>query len=208
MQIKKAEEIHTNAITNFVKANRKGILGVIIAIVVAAAAYAGYGAYQNKKHQKQWGDMFLAELNFLTDKENSTAALEQYAQQNKNNEAGAYAALMLGNANYQIGDYPKAEMYFKQAVASKFKDISAMAEVSLITALIAQNLNEQAIAQADSFIAKNPNHFALAQVSHSKALAQELSGKKEDAKASYNKLAQDYPNTYYAAFAQLRLQEL
>lgn len=208
MQTKKEETTHTNLITTFVKNNYKGILGVIIAVVLITAGYCAYGAYQNKKSQKVWGDMFLAELTFLTDKDNSTAALEQYAKANKDNEAGAYASLMLGNIYYQSSDFPKAELNFKQALASKFKDIAAMAEVSLISTLMAQDLNDLAIAQADAFIAKNANHFALAQVAHSKALAQELSGKQEEAKAAYNKIAQDYPATYYAAFAELRLKAL
>lgn len=191
-----------------IKANKNVIITIIAVLLVAVCVFSVYKQQQNKKYQEEWGNMFLAELSLVTEKDNSVAALEDFASKYKNTPAGAYAAMTMGNAYYQMDDFPKAETYFKQALSEGNKDIAALAETSLIAVQISQKMYDAAIAQAEAFAAKNPTHFALAQVNQYKALAQELSGKKDEAKAEYKKITQEYPNTYYAAFAELRLKQL
>jgi tetratricopeptide (TPR) repeat protein len=207
MENKKHEHGIIDALVHKIKEHRKPVLCIVAAVLVITAAGGIYNQIKEKAYQDEWGNLFLAELNFVNSKEGSLTPLESFALKYENTPAGAYAANLLGNAYYQTKNYSKAELYFKQAVKEGNKELSALAEVSLVAIYVAQNMFEPAIAQANAFLAKNPAHFAVGQVKHYKALALELSGKKEEAKAEYTQIGQDYPNSYYAAFAALRLEE-
>jgi len=195
-------------LTRALKKNKEIILGVVAAVVLAAAGWAVWEHIEHKMYQAQWGNLFLVELDFMNNEDRSLQPLEDFAAQNRATDAGVQAAFMLGNAYYQLKDFVKAAFYFKQAVENANKYMAPLAEVSLIATQIASTDYQGAITQADSFAAKYPAHFAMGQVKHYKALAQELSGKTAAAKESYAVIEQDYPNTYYAAFAQQRLGAL
>ncbi|MDR0953501.1 MAG: tetratricopeptide repeat protein [Elusimicrobiota bacterium] len=188
--------------------NRKQILITLIVILVATAAICLFNYHKNKTYQAQWAGLFKAELALMNSSEQPMAPLQDFAAKYKDTEAGAYGAFILGNAYYQMKDYAKAEEYFKQVMSSQNKEFATLGEISLAAALLAQNNYPQTSAQVDSFAAKYPTHFALGQMLQYKALAQELGGKKDLAKETYQKIMQDYPNTYYFIFAQARLKEL
>lgn len=188
--------------------NKKSVLIISVIIIALAAAATVFTHFKNEKYQREWGNLFLAELSFVESADSSLSALEGFTAANENTPAGAYAAFTLGNAHYQAKDFVKAERYFKQAMEKGNKELASLSQVSLIAALISQNLYDGAIEQANVFAAKYPTHFAMAQVNQYKALAQELAGKKEEAKEGYKKLTEEFPNTYYSAFAELRLEAL
>lgn len=212
--------------TNQQKINEKGVLDVLeskvklykkqialtAGVIVLAVAAAGLVSHlKNQAYQKQWGDLFLAELPIATGQEGETpdlSQLEVYAAANEASEAGAYAALTLGNAYYQQKNYEKAEIYFKQAIKNGNKDLQAIAESSLIAVYVAQEAYTKAVEQADAFIAKNPGHFALAQVKTHKALATELSGKPQEAKVLYAEIIEQYPSSYSSALAELQSNKI
>lgn len=212
--------------TNQQKINEKGVLDVLeskvklykkqialtAGIVVLVAAAAGLISHlKNQAYQKQWGDLFLAELPIAAAQEGETpdlSQLEVYAAANESSQAGAYAALTLGDAYYQQKNYEKAEIYFKQAIKNGNKDLQAIAESSLIAVYVAQEAYAKAVEQADAFIAKNPGHFALAQVKTHKALATELSGKPQEAKVLYAEIIEQYPSSYSSALAELQSSKI
>lgn len=176
--------------------------------MVISAGSAAYTQHKEAKYQAQWSKLFAAELAFVSGEEKSLSPLEDFVTANNGTQAAQYAKFTLGNAYYQMQDYTKAQDYFKQVSAGDNKEMAALADVSIIAAQVAQKEYEQAIKSADDFAAKNPTHFALGQVLQYKALAQDLSGDATAAKESYTKLKMQYPNTYYSAFADLRLKEI
>ena len=189
------------------KKKKNIIIGAAIAVLAIAALWGVWEHIEHQKYQKQWGNLFMAELAFINSEDRSLKPLEVFAAQNAKTDAGVYAAFTLGNAYYQLRDYIKAETYFKQAMAHGNKNMAPLAEVSLIAAQVAAADYKGAIAQADSFAAKYPAHFAMAQIKHYRAMAQELAGY-VIARQSYQEIERDYPNTYYAAFARQRLAEM
>ena len=194
-----------------IKLYKKQILITLGIIILAIAAGALTAYIKNQAYQKQWGDLFLAELPFALQTEDENAdfsELEIYAAANEEKPAGAYAALTLGNAYYQNKNYEKAELYFKQALKNGNKELQPLAESSLIAAYIAQNMYDKAIEQAAAFEAKYPNHFILAQVKTHRALATELSGKPQEAKAMYLEIAEQYPSSYSASLAKLQADKI
>jgi Uncharacterized protein conserved in bacteria len=188
-------------------ANKKVFAVLVIAVLAAAIGFAAYSHNQQKAYQDQWAGLFKAELNFVSD-QNSLAPLENFVEANPATDAAIYARLTLGNAYYQTQDYVKAQEYFKQVASGKNKELAALAEVSSVATDVAQKDYAGAIKAADAFIAKNPTHFAMGEVLQYKALAQELSGDAKSAKESYTKISMQYPQTYYSAFADMRLKEL
>ncbi|MDR0646269.1 MAG: tetratricopeptide repeat protein [Elusimicrobiota bacterium] len=191
----------------FLKKNKNEIFVVAALILVLSGAYSLYRHKREQNYQAQWNGLFTAELAYAGG-EKPLSALEDFVSKNQKTEAGVYGALELANAYYQMKDYSKAEIYFKQAVNNGNKNMSALAEVSLTANLLAQNKYDEAEAQANIFITKNPVHFAVPQMLQYKALAQELMSKKAAAVESYTKITNDYPNTYPAAFAKMRLDIL
>lgn len=194
-----------------IKLYKKQILITLGIIILAIAAGALTAYIKNQAYQKQWGDLFLAELPLALQTEDENAdfsELEIYAAANEEKPAGAYAALTLGNAYYQNKNYEKAELYFKQALKNGNKELQPLAESSLIAAYIAQNMYDKAIEQAAAFEAKYPNHFILAQVKTHRALATELSGKPQQAKAMYLEIAEQYPSSYSASLAKLQADKI
>lgn len=204
------------------KINEKGILDVLeqkvkiykkhiifaICLIFAVVAIAGFVSHlKNKAYQKQWGELFLAELPIALQTDPTKidlTQLEAYAIANETTNAGVYAALTLGNGYYQKKDYAKAEEYFKQTIKNANEALKPIAESSLIATYIAKEDYTKAIEQADAFLAKYPNHFILAQVKTHKALATELSGKTQEAKALYTEIIEQYPNSYSSALAELQ----
>lgn len=179
-------------------------VGAIIVIVIIATAVS---YFKNQAYQKQWEDLFLTELPLALAKNGehpNLVRLEEYAAQNQNSDAGAYAALTLGNAYYNSKDYEKAETYFKQALKNGNKELKPIAESSLIATLIAREQYQQAIQQAQSFEAKYKGHFLSAQVKTHKALAMDFSGDKEGAKVIYAEIIEQYPSSYSSALAELQ----
>ncbi|MDR1123707.1 MAG: tetratricopeptide repeat protein [Elusimicrobiota bacterium] len=197
-----------DSLEKLVRKNKNIIAGFMIAVIAATAVYAAAMHAQNKKRQQQLAGLFTAELAVAAAQDFSLKPLEDFARQNISNDEGVWAYFTLGNAQYQLKDYANAQQAFKQVMEKGNKETASLAEVSLIAAQIAAKDYNAAIAQAESFAAKYPAHFALAQVKHHKALAQELAGQKAAAKEGYTQITADYPNTYYAVFAQARLTEM
>lgn len=194
-----------------IKLYKKQIIITAAAIILIIAAAGLISHIKNQAYQKQWGDLFMAEISSLQGNEEGDmdlSKLEIYAAANEETPAGAYSALTLGNVYYQQGNYEKAELYFKQALKNGNEELQALAETSLIAAYVAQNMYDKAIAQANSFESKYPAHFALAQVKTHKALATELSGNPQEAKTLYLEIAAQYPETYSASFAQMQADKI
>jgi predicted negative regulator of RcsB-dependent stress response len=192
----------------FFNANKKAVIITVAAVLVTSAGYAAYTHSVNQAYQSQWAKLFNAELNFVSAQEKSLSPLEDFVASNSKTQAAVYARFTLGNAYYQTQEYAKAKDYFNQVAAGENKELAALAEVSVIACEVAQKDYPAAIAAADAFAAKNPTHFALAQVLQYKALAQDLSGDAKGAKESYTKISMQYPNTYYSAFADLRTKDI
>ncbi len=192
----------------FFNANKKALVITTAVILVAAAGYGAYNHSVKQAYQDQWSKLFNAELSFVSSKDQSLTPLENFVSANPKTQAALYAKLTLGNAYYQMQEYAKAKDYFSQVAAGENKDLAALAEVSAVASVLALKDYQTVLTAADAFAAKYPTHFALAQVLQYKALAQELAGNAKEAKESYTKITMQYPNTYYSAFADLRLKDL
>jgi len=207
---KQNQEIQQNGITDnlaqWIKNNKNAVIAVMITVIILGGIVALVENLREKSYQNQWSQLFMAEMAVANGGDaTSYAPLEQFANRYKTKPAGVYANFVLGTALTQQGDYLKAEVFYNEALKYANEEFGAMIFNALIANTLEQGAFDRTVSLADDFLAKHPMHFSTPQVNLYKALALELSGKTEDAKAIYKTLEEDYPQTYYAAVAAAKL---
>ena len=201
-----AENAANDNLTNWFMANLKTVIAVAVTIFVMVGIFAVVMNLREKDYQKQWSDVFLAEIAVANGgDETSYAPLEEIATKYKTKPAGVYAAFVLATALSQQGEFLKAEIFYKQALENANDEFAAMITNALVANTLELGDYERAINLADDFIAHNPTHFSVPQLKLYKALGLELAGKIEESKAIFKSLEEDYPQTYYAAIASAKL---
>ena len=196
----------TDNSTRWLANNKKTVIAVIITAIVIGGIFAVIDNLRDKAYQNQWNNLFMAEMAVANGGDASSyAPLEEFANKYKKKPAGVYANFVLGTALTQQKEYLKAEIFYKQALEYANDEFAAMINNALIANTIELGDFERAVTLADEFIGKNPTNFSIPQVKLYKALALELAGKTEEAKEIYKSLAEDYPQTYYAALATAKL---
>ena len=204
------QETQQNGITDnlakWIKENKTVVTAVVITAIVIGGIFAIIDNLRNKAYQNQWSNLFMAEMAVANGgDEVSYAPLEEFANKYKTKPAGVYANFVLGTALAQQGDYLKAEVFYTQALKYANEEFGAMITNAFIANTLEAGDFERAVSLADEFIAKNPTHFSIPQITLYKALALELSGKIDEAKAIYKSIEEDYPQTYYSAIATAKL---
>ncbi len=193
-------------LAKWLKANKNTVIAVAVTAIVICGIFAIVDNLRDKAYQKQWTDVFMAEMAVANGGDASSyAPLEEIANKYKTKPAGVYANFILGTALSQQGDYLKSEIFYKQALENANKDFAVMITNALIANTLELGDYEKAVNLADEFITKNPTDFSVPQIKLYKALGLEMSGKTEDAKAVYKSLMEDYPQTYYAAISAAKL---
>ena len=196
----------SDSLTKWLITNKKTVITVTVAAVVAAAIFAIADSLRDRYYQKQWTDVFLAEMKITTSGVPSAyAPLEEVANKYKTKPAGVYASFVLGTILYQQGDFLKAELAYRQALKYANEEFAEMITNALLANTLETGDYEKAVALADEFLAKNPTHFSIPQIKLYKAMGLELAGKVAEAKEVYKSLEEDYPQTYYAALAAAKL---
>ena len=196
-------------IDNFTKwllANKKTVITVIVAAVAVVGIFAVADSLRDKYYQKQWTDVFLAEMKITAGGDPSAyAPLEEIANKYKTKPAGVYASFVLGTILYQQGEFLKAEVFYRQALEHANDEFAELITNALLANTLEAGDYDRVVSLADEFIAKNPTDFSIPQIKLYKALGLELAGKTEEAKEIYKSLGEDYPQTYYAAIAAAKL---
>ena len=204
------QEIQQNGVTDnlgkWIKENKTVLTAVVITAIVIGGIFAVIDNLRDKAYQNQWSNLFMAEMAVANGGDPSSyAPLEEFANKYKTKPAGVYANFVLGTALAQQGDYLKAEVFYNQALKYANAEFGAMITNAYIANTLEAGDFERAVALADEFIAKNPTHFSIPQITLYKALALELSGKIDEAKTIYKSIEEDYPQTYYSAIATAKL---
>ncbi|MBO4707451.1 MAG: tetratricopeptide repeat protein [Elusimicrobiaceae bacterium] len=193
-------------LTKWLLANRKTIIMIIVVAIVAVGIFAIVDNLRDRYYQKQWTDVFLAEMKITTTGDPSNyASLEEMANKYKTKPAGVYAFFVLGTISYQQGDFLKAELFYKQALEHANEEFAEMITNTLLASILETGDFDKVVSLADEFLTKNPTRFSIPQIKLYKALGLEYGGKIEEAKEIYKSLEADYPQTYYAALAAAKL---
>jgi len=204
------QEVQENGIIDnlgkWLTANKKTVITAVIAVIAVAGIIAIVDNLRDRYYQKQWTEVFLAEMKITAGGDPSAyAPLEEVANKYKKKPAGVYASFVLGTVLYQQGEFLKAELAYKQALEYADEEFAAMITNALLANTLEAGDFERVVNLADEFISKNPTSFSIPQIKLYKALGLEYGGKVEEAKEMYKSLEEDYPQTYYAAIATAKL---
>lgn len=186
--------------------NRQTTLAVAGAILAALVLAAGL-LYRNHSMQTTAWDRLSVAQNYAYGGQ-PAASLQQLKELTADyggTKAAGYAHLFAGDILFRQGSFKEAvESYAKVSEGSDAKLASvALADTSL--ALEAAGQYQQAIAAAQRFLDAHADSFLAPQVHSSLGRSQHALGQIDQAKATYQKISLQYPDTPWAGWAQSKL---
>ena len=191
------------------KAHKKPLLLTLIAVILLAGGTAWYASHREKTLQNSWAMLYDAQLTLLSQGQQAGfAALENLNAAYPNTDAAYYGKLMQADLLFTDENYAQSVDVYQSLLTAKNPHIRAIAAVSLGNAQQAVRAYAASIATLQNFIKENPASFALPQAYFSLALSQELSGDKNAALETYQRLLEDYTQTYFGVFAKDKINEL
>lgn len=190
---------------DWIRNNRETFIGSVV-ILLAAIIFAVYFfMHYRGLRDTAWKTLFMAQQ---TGYGGNVAAAQQQLDSITasfgSTTAAPYATLTKGDILFAQGKFKDAAAEFTKVL--KNKDLGPFAMYSLGKSLEADGDMNGAMAQYSEFLSKNPEHYIAPEVHSSLARAQELSGAKDLARTSLEKIVLLYPDTAWAEQAKARLQ--
>lgn len=195
----------TEKALGWIKNNRETFIGS--AVILLAAVVFGVYFYMHYRDLREtaWKNLFVAQqTGFGGNHAQAMDMLNAIETTYGNTTAAPYALLTKGDILYSQGKY-------KEAAAEYAKLSNASADLAPLALYNAGKCKEAerdlAGAQAAyaDILSRFPEHFIVPEAHYSQARAQELSGAKDLAKASYEKIVLLYPETSWASQAKAKL---
>lgn len=193
-------------VLTWVKNNRETVIGSSV-IILAVAIFAIYFfVHYRDLRDTAWKNLFIAQqIGYAGNIPQAQEQLKAIGASFGNTSAAPYAIITQGDILFAQGKFKEAgDEYAK--LASGTKDLAPFALYNLGKCKEAEGDMTGAQAQYADFLAKNPDHFMAPEVHASLARAQELSGAKDLAKTTYEKIVLLYPDTSWAMQAKARLE--
>jgi tetratricopeptide (TPR) repeat protein len=177
---------------------------------VLAAVLLGTGLFlysRNARDNAAWERLALAQSQFYSGNPDAAAAqAAETAAEFPGTKAAAFSLLFAGDVQFIRGNYKQSlEEYAKVLGQGAPEGAMPMAQGGTALAYEASGQWQQAQAAADSFLQTYPDHFLAPQVHAALARSQAALGQADAARATYQKISLQYPETSWAAWAQSKL---
>ncbi|MEK7234166.1 MAG: tetratricopeptide repeat protein [Elusimicrobiota bacterium] len=183
-----------------------------VGIGVAAAAVLGlliaFFIYsRNANENAAWDKLAMAEAFAYHGRPKEAAdTLAELTAQNASPAAAGLAGLMQGELNEAKGEHDAALASFTRAAEVAPDPLKPFAAAEKISALEAAGKPAECVAAAQTFLDANADHFLAPQVQEVMARCQLAAGQADAARATWQKISLQYPDTPWAARANARLQ--
>lgn len=182
--------------------------GIVAGAVAALLLGSGLFLYsRNARENAAWEKLALAQAQFYSG--NAEAAAKQASEAGAEfagTSAAAYSLLFAGDVHYIRSAFQQsAAEYAKVLAQGKPEPALPLAQGGTALALEADLKFQQAAAAADAYLQAYPDHFLAPQVHAVLARCQMALGQAEAARASLQKIALQYPETSWAAWAKTKL---
>ena len=197
----------TEAFLLWIKNHREYFIGTVVTLIalllVALYSINRLGA----RKEYAWEKFVIAQQLMQAGKsEEAFKQIDLLEQEFPRTDAASYGTLLKADTMYRAGNYKEAAQTYKQLIVkAKPALIVPFAMSGLAAAIQAQNDISGAIAAAQQFLDKYPEHFLAPQVYLTLAESLEASGKAVEAKTSYEKITLHFPDTYWARIAKAKL---
>jgi tetratricopeptide (TPR) repeat protein len=181
---------------------------------MGAAAVAGIGLLigffvysRSARENEAWDKLSMAEAySYYGRPKEAADALAELTAQNASPAAAGLAGLMQGELKQAKGEHDAALASFTHAVEVAPEPLKPFAAAEKVSALEAAGKPAECITAAQSFLDANADHFLGPQVQEVMARCQVATGQADAARATWQKISLQYPDTPWAQRANARLQ--
>ncbi|MBI4679448.1 MAG: tetratricopeptide repeat protein [Elusimicrobia bacterium] len=192
---------------DWVAAHRDKVLFGVVAFVLAVSL-AGFAYFRREKSKfEAWDRLSIAQAYAFTGRvDDSLKQLAEIEKDYSSSDASGFAAVFEGDVLYRKGSYKEAAASYAKALAQGDRRLEPLALADIGMAQEAAGLYAEAKETSRRFLDSFPDHFMAPQV-HA-CLARSLGYLKltDEARAAYQKMTLQYPDTFWATWAQARLQ--
>ncbi len=183
-------------------------------VVIGAAGVAVLGALiglyvysRAAKENEAWDKLAMAEAySYYGRPQEAAVALAEVTAQNASPTAAGLAGLMQSELKQSKGEHDMALASLTHAAEIAPEPLKPFALAEKVTALEAAGKPAECVAAAQSFLDANADHFLGPQVCEVMARCQLAAGQADAARATWQKISLQYPDTPWAARANARLQ--
>jgi tetratricopeptide (TPR) repeat protein len=183
-------------------------VGLALGGLIVLGALVGFFVYsRNANANEAWDKLAMAEAySYYGRPKEAGDALAEVAAQNASPAAAGLASMMQGSLSRAKGEHDAALASFTRAAETAPESLKPFALAEKVSELEAAGKPADCTAAAQSFLDANPDHFLGPQVHETMARCQSTSGQADAARATWQKIALQYPDTPWAARANARLQ--
>lgn len=181
------------------------VAGVAVAVVLMAALFV---IKTRAAREVSWERLGVAQsLAYSGRPDQSLEQLKKLQNEQPNTDAAGFAALFQGDLEYQRGNFKNAAaQYTKVVERGTPKALQPLALSDLAMTQEAAQQYKDAVSTSRRFLESFPDHFLAPQVHSCLARSLQGAGDSGEAKAALQKIALQYPDTSWAAWAQARLK--
>jgi tetratricopeptide (TPR) repeat protein len=183
-------------------------VGMAVGAAAVVAAVVGFAVYARTANENEaWDKLSMAEAySYYGRPKEAADALAELTAQRSSPAAASLAGLMQGEAKQAKGENDAALASFTQAAETAPEPLKPFAAAEKVSALEAAGKSAECAAAAQTFLDANAEHFLAPQVHEIMARCQVAAGQADAARATWQKISLQYPDTPWAARANARLQ--
>ncbi len=190
--------------TDWIKKNRETFIGSVVILVAAVVFSVYFFVHYRALRDDAWKDLFIAQqIGYGGNIDAAQKQLETIETSFGSTSAAPYAVLTSGDILYAQGKYKDAEAQYSKLLNDKL--LGPFASYNVGKCREAAGDLSGAQAQYSDFLSRYPEHYLAPEVSVSLADIEELSGAKDLAEQTWEKISLLYPDTSWAMEAKAKL---
>lgn len=182
-----------------------GLAAGAVAVIGVAAGVFVYS--RSARENEAWDKLSMAEAySYYGRPKEASDTLAELIEQRASRAAAGLAGLMQGELKQAKGEHGEALDSFSRAADTAPEPLKPFAASERVSALEIAGKSAECAAAAQAFLDANPDHFLAPQVHEVMARCQFAAGQPDAARATWQKISLQYPDTPWAARANARLQ--
>ncbi len=194
--------------TAWIQAHQQATVWIVVGCV--AAILIG-GAFYNKfsdEREETWSRYWIAQsYAYNQQSANALAQIKKLAEENPAAIASSYGVLLGGDVLFEQGRFEEAAQAYKKVMTQpNHESVRPIAMANLSLTKEAAGDCKGGNANSQEFLDAYADHFLAPQVHASFARCLGALGQAEQARATYERMAFLYPDTYWANWAKDRLK--
>lgn len=183
-------------------------VGIALGATAALAALIGFAVYSRSARENEaWDKLAMAEAySYYGRTKEAADTLAELTAQSASPAAAGLAGMLEGDLKRAKGEHDAALVALTRAASVAPAPLKPFVLAEKVSALESAGKPAECAAAAQSFLEANAEHFLGPLVQETMARCQAAAGQPEAARATWQKISLQYPDTPWAARASARLQ--